>query len=121
RWLNSGLHVWLLLGHWQRRRRGPVHSFQRLLVDLRRSFRDRLDLDLGLNIAQGIGRQIEVAQVLALLDGVERIDDCRNLEHVFWNPGDCRKNQYVNEDGEPDAFAQTSPTPLIFEVADHLK
>ena len=44
----------------------PVHRLQRLLVDLRRLLRHRLDRHLGLHCAQRVRRQVKVLQVLVL-------------------------------------------------------
>ncbi len=103
------------------RRRGFVHRLKGFLVDLRTLFRDRLDLHLGLQFLQKVGRQVKVAQILTLFDSVERVDNRRNFEDIFWNPGDRGEQDQVNQDRDPDALTQPGPATLVFELADHLQ
>ena len=42
-----------------------------------------------MQLANCIGERIEVGEVLALLDGIDGIDDQRDLEDITGNPGEC--------------------------------
>ncbi len=106
----------------QRRRQGLVQGLERFLVDLRRLLRHRLHLHFGLRAFEQIGRQIKVFQVvLALPDGIKRVNNRRDLEDVLRDPGEGREQDQVDQDGDPDAFTQTCPAALVFELADHLQ
>ena len=105
----------------RRRRRHALHRLQRLLVHHDRLLRNGLDHHLGLKLPQRVGRHIQIGQILALLNRVDRIDHPRHLENVLGNPGKSREQRQMEENGDPDALAQPRPAPLVFELADHLQ
>ena len=79
------------------RRDIPVECFESLFVHRGLFGRDGFDDHLGVNFANGVGKRIEVSEILALLDCVNGVNDQRHLEDILGNPGERRNEQDVEQ------------------------
>ena len=114
----------------RRRRRGglrrgggrhssPVHRLQRLFVDHRPLYRNRLDNHLGRRFQKSFRRRIQIGEILVLPDGVVLIHHLRHFENVLRNPGNRGEQRQMEKNGNPDPLAQPCPAPLVLQLADH--
>jgi hypothetical protein len=71
-----------------------------------------------LDLLEGVGQLVEVSQVLALLDGVEGVDELGLVKDVARNPGKAGEEQDVGNDGDPDALADALPAALVLILRD---